>query len=269
MRGVLLTASVMLLPVEGSLRAQTPADTLALAAGTAAAVASITSPPQLRADTVVLKGTSHWGSLVVKALQPRLRRTGTGEDGPHWMRFSTNALTIVGDSAVVLVEVDICSRKPQWRDSTKTQFYSHGYGYFFKREWYGWEIHNVLPAFAGDGSCDPGVAPHEHGMLPRLTYVERDVEPTLVNSEEVRSLLERFYADSLKQEGVGGRVLLWLQISEAGTVTDMKIRTSSGYDVLDEAAREIAASMRFTPAENEGDPVSVWIAQPIDFRPDS
>lgn len=267
MRGALLATTILLLSADGVLRAQSPADTLALARGTAVAVASITSSPQLRADTVILEANSRWQSMVVQELEPRLRRTETGEDGPHWARFATHDPTIIGDSAVVLVEVSICSKKPHWRDDKKTRFYVHGYGYSFKREWYGWELDNVLPVSAGDGICDPTGPPHEHGMLPRLTYVERDVEPVLVNGDEVRLLLERLYTDSLKHEGVGGRVLLWMQIGESGVVTDTKIRTSSGYPILDDAAREVAASMRFTPAENEGDPVAVWIAQPIDFTP--
>ncbi len=267
MRTVLIATTVVLLSAHEVLRAQTPADTLALAKGTAAAVASITSPPQLRADTVIIEATSPWESLVVEELKPRLRDTDTSEDGPYWMKFGTHDLTIVGDSAVVHVEVSICSRQPDWREEGKTRFYGHEFGYFFRREWYGWELNEVLPFSVGDGSCDPSVAPHEHRMLPRLTYVERDVEPVLVNGDEIRSLFDQFYTDSLKREGVGGRVLLWMQIGESGVVTDTKIRTSSGYDILDDAAREIAASMRFTPAENEGDLVSVWIAQPIDFTP--
>ena len=100
-------------------------------------------------------------------------------------------------------------------------------------------------------------------------YSESDVEPMLTNGDEVRDLLQELYPANLKDEGVGGRVVLWMHVDETGTVTESKIQESSGHDALDEAAQEIAASMRFTPAENKGDPVSVWIAQPIEFRPGS
>ena len=100
-------------------------------------------------------------------------------------------------------------------------------------------------------------------------YSESDVPPTLTNGAEVRDLLQELYPKALKDEGVGGRVVLWMKVDETGTVTETKIQETSGQETLDEAAQEIAAAMKFTPAENKGDPVSVWIAQPIDFRPGS
>jgi TonB family protein len=100
-------------------------------------------------------------------------------------------------------------------------------------------------------------------------YFAHDVEPRLTNGNEVLGLLHGLYPESLKSEGVGGRVMLWLHVDESGAVTEMKIHTSSGQDELDAAAQEVAASMRFTPAENNGEPVSVWIAQPIEFQPES
>jgi len=267
MRGVLLATTILLLSGGEVLRAQTPADTLALARGTAVAIASSTSPPRLRADTVVLEPGSGWGALVVEELRPRMGDTGTVEGGPYWERLSSLDLRFAGDSAIVSVEVDECSRRVHPIDSTKTHYHAYVYGYFFRREWYGWELDRVLPFGAGDGSCDPGVPPHEHGLFPRLAHVESDVAPRLMNGDEVRSLLGQLYPDSLKLKGVGGRVVLWVRVSESGTVIETKTQTPSGNDVLDEAAKEIAAAMRFAPAENEGDPVSVWIAQPIDFRP--
>ena len=100
-------------------------------------------------------------------------------------------------------------------------------------------------------------------------YVPVDVPPLLTNAEDIRDLLQELYPALLKEEGVGGRVMLWMWVDEAGTVTETRIQESSGHDALDEAAQQVAASMVFTPAENKGDPVAVWIAQPIDFRPGS
>jgi len=100
-------------------------------------------------------------------------------------------------------------------------------------------------------------------------YTESDVPPSLTNAENVRDLLQELYPTSLKNEGVGGRVVLWMRVDETGTVAETRIQESSGHVALDEAAQEVAAAMQFTPAENKGDPVSVWIAQPIDFRPGS
>ena len=100
-------------------------------------------------------------------------------------------------------------------------------------------------------------------------YSESDVPPMLANGDEVFVLLQDLYPTTLKEEGIGGRVVLWMHVDETGTVSESRIQTSSGHEVLDEAAQEVAAAMQFTPAENKGDPVSVWIAQPIEFKPGS
>ena len=165
-----------LLSAHQVLCAQTPPDTLALARATAAAVASTAYPPQLWADTVIVEATSPWEMLVVAQLQPLLGDTGTGDDGPHWMRFGSHDLTITGDSAAVHVEVRICSRDKDWRDEEKTSFYLHEYGYFFRRWADGWALAKALPFSAGDGTCDPDVAPHEHGTPPSLP--DTRLEPT-------------------------------------------------------------------------------------------
>jgi len=104
---------------------------------------------------------------------------------------------------------------------------------------------------------------------PTPAYFAHDVVPRLINGSEVFVLLHDLYPESLKSEGVGGRVVLWVHIDDLGTVTEMKSHTSSGQDELDAAAQQVAAAMRFTPAENKGEPVSVWIAQPIEFQPES
>jgi len=90
-----------------------------------------------------------------------------------------------------------------------------------------------------------------------------------ISADEVRDLLQELYPATLKDEGVGGRVVLWMRVDETGIVMESRVQESSGHEALDEAAQEIAAAMHFTAAENKGDPVSVWIAQPIDFRPGS
>jgi protein TonB len=111
--------------------------------------------------------------------------------------------------------------------------------------------------------------PAESTETAEPEYVPVDVPPVLTNAEEVRELLQELYPASLKEEGVGGTVTVWMWVDEAGTVTETRMQKSSGHDALDEAAQQIAASMIFTPAENKGGPVSVWVAQPIEFRPDS
>lgn len=109
-------AGMTLLTAHALAHAQNPADTVGLARGTAAAVASNAFPPQIRADTVILEPDSRWEMLLMDELEIRLGDTEAGRDGPHWMRFRSGDLSIARDSAVVSVEVHICSRDRGWRE---------------------------------------------------------------------------------------------------------------------------------------------------------
>lgn len=110
-------------------------------------------------------------------------------------------------------------------------------------------------------------APAEQSETAEAEYTFWDTEPVLLNGTEIVDVLERLYPAELKEEGVGGRVVVWMFVDDSGAVAETKVQKSSGYPALDEAAQSIADSMRFTPAEHDGSPVSVWIAQPIDFQP--
>ncbi|MFW6192291.1 MAG: TonB family protein [Gemmatimonadota bacterium] len=96
--------------------------------------------------------------------------------------------------------------------------------------------------------------------------IPRDVEPRLVNVDEVTETLQAVYPEDLSDEGVGGEVVLWLYVGTDGSISDVRVHESSGVEDLDEAAEEVAASMEFEPATHEGSPKAVWIQQPINFR---
>jgi periplasmic protein TonB len=96
-------------------------------------------------------------------------------------------------------------------------------------------------------------------------FVRRTVEPQLKNQREIERVLERNYPAMLRDAGVGGTPVLWFLIDETGQVLQTRVRTSSGYPALDEAAQKIAAQMRFSPALNNTTPVMVWVEIPILF----
>jgi periplasmic protein TonB len=97
-------------------------------------------------------------------------------------------------------------------------------------------------------------------------YVAFDVEPRLSNADAVRELLERKYPAELRNRGIGGKVVVWLRVDESGQVGETRVQQSSEHPTLDEAALEVADSMQFTPAQNGGEPVAVWVAQTIEFK---
>ncbi len=98
------------------------------------------------------------------------------------------------------------------------------------------------------------------------TFTPYTVAPELTNRDQVARALEQAYPESLREEGVGGKALIWFFIDESGRVEKSLIKQSSGRDALDRAALEVAKVMRFTPALNRDKHVPVWVALPIAFN---
>jgi len=73
------------------------------------------------------------------------------------------------------------------------------------------------------------------------------------------------YPAMAAQAGVEGTVSLWLYIAADGTVSDIQLYNSSGVNSLDDAAMSIAWNTRWTPAQNNGIPVSVWTTLNFNF----
>lgn len=97
-------------------------------------------------------------------------------------------------------------------------------------------------------------------------FTPMTVRPEIRNREEVVRAMEREYPRILRDAGIGGDVVVWFFISEDGTVLDKRVATSSGHAQLDEAALEVAAVYRFTPALNRDQRVKVWVRFGITFQ---
>ena len=96
-------------------------------------------------------------------------------------------------------------------------------------------------------------------------YVPHDVEPRLLNGTEIATALRHAYPQALCDAGIHGTVVLWIFVDERGGPTACRVHTSSGYPMLDAAARKVVNHMKFTPALHMDRPVAVWIAQPVEF----
>ena len=92
------------------------------------------------------------------------------------------------------------------------------------------------------------------------------VAPQLQNRDEVGRALEREYPSLLRDAGVGGKVDVWIRISDKGTVQNVQVHTSSGQPALDDAALKVAQVMKFTAAMNRDKQVPVWVSIPITFQ---
>ncbi len=71
-----------------------------------------------------------------------------------------------------------------------------------------------------------------------------------------------------RRRGQEGRVLLEVRVTADGGAASVLVRRSSGYRLLDEAARDGVRSWRFVPARAGGGPVADVILIPIAFRLD-
>jgi len=92
------------------------------------------------------------------------------------------------------------------------------------------------------------------------------VKPELRNREEVQRALSRHYPRRLREAGVGGTVMVWALIDESGKVARAQLKDRSGIEVLDQAALNVAETMRFSPALNRDQKVRVWIELPLVFK---
>lgn len=98
-------------------------------------------------------------------------------------------------------------------------------------------------------------------------FTPREVEPTLRNRDAFGRALERAYPSMLKDAGIGGRVLLWVFVTEEGTVGNVRIYESSGQPQLDAAAEKVMReTAQFSPALNREQKVPVWVALPVTFQ---
>jgi TonB family protein len=89
--------------------------------------------------------------------------------------------------------------------------------------------------------------------------------PRLLNGDEVRASLRRFYPESERRAGREGKVLVHLHINSQGQVDPVDVVASAG-PAFDSAARAVARLMRFSPALGRSGPVAVKLPQSIVFR---
>ncbi len=65
--------------------------------------------------------------------------------------------------------------------------------------------------------------------------------------------------------GEQGKVVLRVLVSAGGDPAKVEVRTSSGSEVLDEAALDAVKHWRFVPARKGEQPVEAWVLVPITF----
>ena len=74
------------------------------------------------------------------------------------------------------------------------------------------------------------------------------------------------YPTVARKRGMEGRVVLRVQVRRDGTVRTVEVAQSTGYALLDRAARAAVVRWRFAPATRGGQAVEGEVLVPFDFR---
>jgi protein TonB len=93
------------------------------------------------------------------------------------------------------------------------------------------------------------------------------VPRTAPKSDSRRPLTQPEYPPSSRRAGEAGTVILEVYVLENGRVGEAKVKQSSGFPRLDEAAvREVKRSWRLVPGTENGKPVPMWGQFAVTFK---
>jgi protein TonB len=73
------------------------------------------------------------------------------------------------------------------------------------------------------------------------------------------------YPPTSKRLGEQGKVIVRVLIGADGTAQDAQLKTSSGYERLDNAALETVRKWRYVPGKRAGVPEAMWFDVPIHY----
>jgi protein TonB len=93
------------------------------------------------------------------------------------------------------------------------------------------------------------------------------VARTAPKSDARRPLSQPEYPPSSRRAGEAGTVILEVYVLETGRVGEARVKQSSGFPRLDEAAvREVKRSWRLVPGTENGKPVPMWGQFAVTFK---
>jgi periplasmic protein TonB len=69
-----------------------------------------------------------------------------------------------------------------------------------------------------------------------------------------------------RRYGEQGTVMLRVYVKADGSAGEVQVKTTSGYELLDESAKAAVQGWRFNPATIDGKPIAEWYQLPIPFK---
>ena len=73
------------------------------------------------------------------------------------------------------------------------------------------------------------------------------------------------YPVAARRNGYEGTIVLSAQVLTSGDVGELRVKKSSGYEILDQSALEAVRQWRFEPGRRMGQPITTWVEVPIRF----
>ena len=102
---------------------------------------------------------------------------------------------------------------------------------------------------------------------PPIAAPQAQIPRTAPRSDSRRPLTQPEYPPSSRRAGEAGTVILEVYVLENGRVGEAKVKQSSGFPRLDEAAvREVKRSWRLVPGTENGKPVPMWGQFAVTFK---
>lgn len=105
--------------------------------------------------------------------------------------------------------------------------------------------------------------------LPREPAPEAQAEPTVTPPRSDAAHLDNpapVYPPLSKRYREQGRVLMDVYILPDGSVGEARLKASSGFPRLDEAALAAVRRWRYVPARRGDEPIPYWYVQPLEFE---
>lgn len=117
-------------------------------------------------------------------------------------------------------------------------------------------------------ACAPSAPPPEPGPagVPEIAYEVQDVDvqPRPTNARVLANAIARSYPLHLRNNGVTGRVIVRFRVDTRGVPREVYVVRSSHVE-LERPAMDAVRLLRFRPGMRGGQPVHVWITQPIEW----
>jgi TonB family protein len=101
-------------------------------------------------------------------------------------------------------------------------------------------------------------------LIPKVKT--REATERCFQAPELIHKTKPVYPDAAIRLNASGVVTLYLLIDQEGCVDSVRLKSSSGFSLLDSTAMDYASTLRFSPALSDNKPVPIWMEWEFDFK---